>query len=108
MTNASVWRPGAAFSEQGALQAVCERPSSVTVAPPGLLTTITGYVVRGATGTLAGFVSTGWSAGGTGCGSEDGGTGLGLSFAAGCASGDGGAGAVCVGSGAGAVCSGGG
>jgi hypothetical protein len=42
-----VWRPGEAMTEQGAVHALCERPSNSTVAPPGLLTTITGNVAEG-------------------------------------------------------------
>ena len=35
------WRPGAASNEHGVVQTMSARPSSVAVAPPGLLTSIT-------------------------------------------------------------------
>jgi hypothetical protein len=40
MVMATVWEPGAAFSEQGVVHAAA-LPSKVAVAPPGLLETST-------------------------------------------------------------------
>ena len=97
---AMVWRPRAASSEQGALQAVCGFPSNVAVAPAGLLMIDTGWVAAMAGAGLADGFSAGVAAGGgMGLGLGSAGAGVGATATAGgAAATGGGAGglAVCV------------